>query len=253
MNTNNPETYGLIGRHLGHSFSRGFFTEKFTKENINARYLNFELADISELPGVIRSHDTLRGFNVTVPYKRDIIPFLDAVDKDAAEIGAVNVVRVERDDERTRLVGFNSDIVGFAKSLRPLLTSEHRKALVLGTGGASLAVVAALRKLGIVPQLVSRTSRKGVLGYVDIDSSIMASHQVVVNCTPLGMWPNVDTCPEIPYNALDSRHLCFDLTYNPEKTLFLQKAEQQGAVIKNGLEMLHLQAIESWRIWNIFQ
>lgn len=248
----NKELYGLIGYPLGHSFSQDFFNRKFADENINAEYVNFEIASIDELPEIIRTHPDLYGFNVTIPYKQAVIPFLDEIDADADRIGAVNVVRVRRDaGGRTRLKGFNSDVIGFTDSISPLLTSHtHSQALVLGTGGASHAVTAGLASLGISSTLVSRTARPGILTYGDLDAQTMASHTVIVNTTPLGMYPNVDACPDIPYEYLTARHVCFDLLYNPDVTQFMQRCAEHGATVKNGLEMLLLQAFASWEMWH---
>lgn len=248
----NKELYGLIGYPLGHSFSQDFFNRKFADENINAEYINFEIASIDELPEIILTHPDLCGFNVTIPYKQAVIPFLDEIDADADRIGAVNVVRVRRDaNGRIRLKGFNSDVIGFTDSISPLLTSHtHTQALVLGTGGASHAVTAGLASLGISSALVSRTARPGILTYGDLDAQTMASHTVIVNTTPLGMYPNVDACPDIPYEYLTARHVCFDLLYNPDVTQFMQRCAEHGATVKNGLEMLLLQAFASWEMWH---
>lgn len=245
------QLYGLIGRKLGHSFSAAFFTEKFSREGIDAEYRNFELPDIMSIVGIINSEPGLRGFNVTIPYKEQIIPYLHHIDSSAAIVGAVNVVKVIRDiDGNATLHGYNSDIVGFEQSLRPLLKEYHRKALVLGSGGASKAVMYVLRKLGIEATIVSRTAGVDRLTYSDINASTIADNTLIVNTTPLGMFPNVNSCPPIPYEAATSRHLFYDLTYNPADTLFLRRAARHGAAFKNGEEMLILQAIESWRIWH---
>lgn len=238
--------YGLVGYPLGHSFSRNFFSEKFTREGLDCEYLNFEIPSIDKIEGVVATPN-LRGFNVTIPYKQQIIPYLDEIDSVAAEIGAVNVVKVL---EGGKLKGFNSDIVGFRESIKPLLNGSHKKALVLGTGGASRAVVAGLKQLGIEPTLVSRKPGENILGYSDLTPEVMAEHTVIVNTTPLGMYPAVDNAPDIPYRELTQSHVCFDLVYNPEITKFMDLSRLRGAIIKNGLEMLHLQAIESWRIWS---
>ncbi len=244
------ELYGLVGKRLGHSFSRDYFNDKFTSEGIDAEYVNFELDTIDELPAMLASNTTLQGFNVTIPYKQDVMRFLDEIDSEAELIGAVNVVRVSRDGGKLHLKGFNSDVVGFTNSIRPLITSLHKRALVLGTGGASRAIVRGLSLLGIDVQLVSRASREGVITYDELTPEVMSSHTVIVNTTPLGMYPNIDACPPIPYDLLTTEHLCYDLVYNPEVTKFMCESESRGAITKNGLEMLLLQAFESWVMWN---
>ena len=243
--------YGLIGHPLGHSFSRRFFTEKFDREGIDAEYLNFDLESIDLLPQILAEHPDLQGLNVTIPYKQAVIPYLDELSDEARAIGAVNVVRIARSSTRTILKGFNSDIIGFMDSIRPLLKPHHRKALVLGTGGASKAICCGLEKLGLEWRYVSRrASSPSVLTYAEITPSILAEFTVIVNCTPLGMSPRLDSCPELPYRALTPDHLLYDLVYNPEETLFMHQGRRQGATVKNGLEMLHLQALASWKFWN---
>lgn len=247
------KVYGLIGYPLGHSFSRGFFTDKFSAEGINARYENFELPSI-ELVSEVWPVDGLAGLNVTIPYKERIIPYLDGLSDEAAAIGAVNVIRIERDPSSpaaVRRIGYNSDVVGFRESIRPLIGSGHKRALVLGTGGASKAVCHGLATLGVEPVRVSRDPSRGDLTYDALTPGIMASHTVIVNTTPVGMYPHVDECPDIPYSLLTPDHLCYDLVYNPDVTTFLRQAARHGAVTKNGAEMLRLQAIEAWRIWNM--
>ncbi len=241
------EQYGLIGYPLGHSFSRRFFNEEFFPEHgIEAEYLNFEIPEAEGLLEVVRTHPLLRGLNCTIPHKQAIIPLLDEISPEAREIGAVNVIRI-RDG---RLKGFNSDIIGFMDSLRPLLRPHHRRALVLGSGGASKAVWAGLLRLGLEPMQVSRKAGDGVLSYEMLTPEVMADCTVVVNCSPVGMFPHVDKCPAIPYELLSGRHLLYDLVYNPLDTLFMQRGRERGATVKNGLEMLRLQALASWKFWH---
>ena len=240
------QTYGLIGYPLGHSFSRRFFSEKFEAEGIDAQYLNFEIDSIERLPEVLTT-EGLRGFNVTIPYKQQIIRYLSEISDEAREIGAVNVVKILPNG---KLSGYNTDIIGFTESLRPMLRGTEKRALILGTGGASKAVFVGLKKMGIEPTYVSRSPREGQLSYADLTPELMAEYQVIVNATPLGMWPKTDAAPEIPYVSLTPNHVCFDLVYNPEQTKFMELAAGHGARVKNGLEMLHLQAIAAWKIWN---
>ncbi len=239
-------TYGLIGYPLGHSFSRKFFTEKFEKEGIDAQYLNFEIPSIEEFPEIIKNNPELRGLNVTIPYKQQVMQYLHNISEEASAIGAVNVVRV-RDGH---LTGFNSDVIGFVNSIRPLLKPHHKKALILGTGGASKAIHYGLeKKLGMETLFVSRTAREGMITYDDITPETLQAYHVIVNCSPVGMYPHVDECPALPYEAMNENNLLYDLVYNPLKTLFMKKGAEQGATVKNGLEMLHLQAIASWQFW----
>ena len=243
--------FGLIGYPLGHSFSKNFFNEKFHSENINAEYVNFEIPTIDEFPKVIAANPTLAGLNVTIPYKEKIISYLDELDKDAAAIGAVNVVKFEQNKGKLKLVGYNSDVLGFSQSIEPLLESYHTKALILGTGGASKAVYHGLKQLGLSTLFVSRSKHNGqTITYSELTPELMDEYKVVVNCTPVGMYPQADKCPEIPYECLTPKHLLYDLLYNPDTTLFMKKGEEQGAVVKNGLEMLLLQAFGAWDIWN---
>ena len=234
--------YGIIGYPLLHSFSAKYFNEKFAKEAICAEYSLYPV-QMEDLRLKIEDLlDSLDGFNVTLPYKQAVIPFLDRLDETAQAIGAVNVVH--------RRVGYNTDCIGFMESIRPLLREYDRKALVLGTGGASKAACYGLKKLGITPTLVSRTPKEGQLGYKDLTDAVMAEHTIIVNCTPLGMLPDIDSCPDIPYEMLSARHLLFDCVYNPEETLFLSRGKAQGATIRNGIEMLIGQAQAAWKIWN---
>ena len=246
-------TYGLIGYPLGHSFSRKFFTEKFAKEGIDAQYLNFEIPSIEEFPNIIKNNPTLKGLNVTIPYKQQVMQYLDDISEEAKAIGAVNVVKCQLSTVNCQLhlTGYNSDVIGFVESIKPLLKPHHKKALILGTGGASKAIRYGLeKKLGMKTLFVSRSAREGVITYEDITPEVLREYEVIVNCSPVGMYPNVDECPALPYEAMSERHLLYDLVYNPLETLFMKRGAEQGATVKNGLEMLHLQAIASWEFWN---
>ena len=246
------KTFGLVGYPLGHSFSQDYFTKKFAAENIDAQYLNFQIEDIALFPEKVLTVDGLSGLNVTIPYKQKVMQYLDEIDETAQKVGAVNVVKIIRDGSKMRLRGCNSDVVGFENSLRPLLKPCHTQAFILGTGGASKAVRYVLEKLNIRYQFVSRNADadNNILSYQQLTDELVESHKLIVNCTPLGMSPKIDACPDIPYQAIGAEHLCFDLIYNPEETLFLKKAKQQGATIKNGLDMLIGQAVRAWEIWN---
>ena len=243
--------FGIIGYPLAQSASPAFFNAKFAAEGIDAEYIPFEIESIDELPRIIEENPELCGFNVTIPYKQQVMKYLAGISDEASKINAVNVVKVERDENgKALLYGFNSDVIGFSRSIEPL-TDGASKALVLGTGGASKAISYALKSLGIEPQYVSRTASGNAIAYSDINDEIMASHTVVVNCTPLGMVGHgVDRCPDIPYDMLGEKHLLYDIVYNPENTLFLQKGAAQGARTKSGYEMWYLQALASWEIWN---
>jgi shikimate dehydrogenase len=242
--------FGLIGYPLGHSFSEKFFTEKFQKENIHACYKLFPIENIQLFHEILEKNPTIEGLNVTIPYKEQIVPYLDELDKTAAEIGAVNVIKIKKDVNQVKLIGYNSDIIGFEQSIRPLLTEHHKKALILGTGGASKGVAYVLKKLNIDYTFVSRNKNVDCFTYEELNKEIINSHTLIVNCSPIGTYPNTQVCPNIPYEGLSKQHLLYDLIYNPEKTLFLKKGEMEGATIKNGLEMLHKQAISAWEIWN---
>lgn len=246
------QKYGLVGYPLSHSFSKRFFTELFSNNAIDAEYLNFEISDLTLLPGIIRKHPELKGFNVTIPHKGAIIPYLDHCDEKAAAIQAVNTVKIRRTGEKIELTGYNTDLIGFRDSLLPLLKPHHKKALVLGTGGASKAIMAVLKELAIETLLVSREGRNGIsIAYAQLNCELLEEHTIIVNTTPLGTYPKTDGFPEIPYTCLTDKHLLFDLVYNPAVTQFLQKGAERGAAIKNGLEMLELQAMAAWRIWEI--
>lgn len=244
--------YGLIGYPLGHSFSKNFFNEKFLSENIDAEYVNFEIPTIEAFPKIIQMNPNLSGLNVTIPYKEQIIPYLDELDKDAAAIGAVNVIKPVHDAKgRIKLIGYNSDIIGFTRSIESLLEPHHHKALILGTGGASKAIHHGLLQLGLETTFVSRSPKNSsTIAYTDLTPEIMDEYKVIVNCTPVGMYPRADECPDIPYHLLTPKHLLYDLLYNPSTTLFMKKGAENGAIVKNGLEMLLLQAFAAWDIWN---
>ena len=244
--------FGIIGYPLAQSASPAFFNGKFADEGIDARYIPFEIESIEELPRILEENPELCGFNVTIPYKIDVMRYLESMSDEAREIDAVNVVKVTRDAEgKPRLAGHNSDVIGFTRSLKPLVEGKHSKALILGTGGVSKAVACSLRRLGIEFMFVSRKAGTGAIAYSDITKEIMESHTLIVNCTPLGMTGHgVDLCPDIPYPMLSDRHLLYDVVYNPEETLFLRKGAEQGAATKSGYEMWYLQALASWEIWN---
>ena len=244
------DKYGLIGYPLGHSFSVSYHNQRFADEGINAKYINFEIPSIDELPEVLGSNPELKGLNVTIPYKEKVIEFLDYISPEARAIGAVNVIRVIHEGKNIKLKGYNSDVIGFTQSIEPMLESHHKQALVLGTGGASKAVAYGLKSLGVEPVFVSRYERPGTIQYDSITPEVVHEYPVIVNCTPLGMFPKIDTCPQLPYEALDDKNILYDLIYNPDETLFMRLGARQGAAVKNGLEMLLLQAFASWEFWN---
>ena len=243
--------YGLIGISLGHSFSKDYFNKKFSSEGIDAEYINFEIKDIKELENVLHENSDLCGLNVTLPYKMDVIPLLDSITENARNIGAVNVIKFNKGRfGKLHLEGHNSDITGFKQSIEPILGKTHHKALILGTGGASKAIFHGLKQLGIDPVYVSRVQENSCFTYDDLTQKTIEDYTVIVNATPLGMFPKTDTCPDIPYEYLTTNHILYDLIYNPDETLFMKKGKEYGAVVKNGLEMLLLQAFISWEIWN---
>ena len=241
--------YGLIGFPLGHSFSKRYFTDKFEREGVVAQYELYPLEKIEDFEA-LKLNEELCGVNVTIPYKEQIFKYLDEVDETAAQIGAVNVVRFDRSEGRLKLIGYNSDAIGFEESIRPLLLSCHKKALILGTGGASKAIAYSLRKMGLQIQFVSRTAKQGVLSYEMLNAELMSDYLVIVNASPVGTFPKVEECPNIPYSLLTPRHLLFDAVYNPAETLFLKKGREMGATGINGEAMLIGQAEAAWRIWN---
>lgn len=244
------DIYGLLGYPLSHSFSRDFFNQKFRDESIDAEYVNFEIPSIDYFPEILSSNENLHGLNVTIPYKEKIISYMDSLSEEAAHIGAVNVVRIDRIKGKTILKGFNSDVIGFTRSIKPKLTPERSHALVMGTGGASKAVCYGLKLLGLQVCHVSRTPRQGMISYAALTADVISRFKVIVNCTPLGMYPNTEECPDIPYQYLTPAHLLYDLVYNPDTTQFLQRGRDQGADTKNGLEMLLLQAEAGWKLWH---
>lgn len=246
--------YGLIGYPLVHSFSLDFFNQKFVAEDIDAQYINFEIEDLGLLMEIIAEYPNLNGLNVTAPYKEAVIPYLDSLDDDAREIGAVNVIRFIRDKKTGDLIelrGYNSDVLGFARTLDDVLTPQRTSAMVLGTGGAAKAVSAALRKYNVDVQLVSRRKSEHTVVYEEITRAMVAAQKLIVNATPLGKYPDDHLCPDFPYRFLTQEHMCYDLIYNPEETLFMKNSARYGAETKNGLEMLLLQAFDSYEIWNI--
>ena len=241
-------TFGLIGYPLSHSFSQKYFTEKFEKENISdCEFRNFPLENLDDFSQLLKNNSALCGLSVTIPYKQRIIKYLAEVDDVAKQVGAVNCIRVGN-----KLSGHNTDVFGFEKSLTPLLKPHHRNALILGTGGAANAVAFVLRKLSIKFLFVTRSRmvESNSITYEALTPEVFSEHTLIINTTPLGMFPNVNECPPIPYELLSGKHLLYDLVYNPEETLFLRKGKEKGAQIKNGLEMLHLQAEKAWEIWN---
>lgn len=241
--------FGLLGKDISYSFSRGYFSDKFKKLDLdNHSYVNFDLPSMQQFPLIFEKETDLFGMNVTIPYKEAVIPFLDEIDSKAQEIGAVNTIKI---NQNGTLKGFNTDVFGFENSLMPFVKKHHKRALILGTGGASKAIAYALTKNNIEFLFVSRKPKnKNEISYDDLTEKIMNEHHIIINSTPLGTSPNTDKYPLIPFQYLSDKHLLYDLIYNPEVTTFLSKGKKQGATIKNGSEMLVLQAEESWRIWN---
>lgn len=240
--------FGLVGRNIGYSFSKKYFTEKFQKQELkNFHYENFDMQSIEELPVVIGNTKGLRGLNVTIPYKEEVIPLLSKLSKTARIIGAVNTIAITKKG----LKGYNTDHYGFKKALKPLLKEHHQRALILGTGGASKAVAYALRSLQIDYDFVSRNATTDTIySYDQLDEAIFGEYQIIINTTPLGTFPDTDECPPISYRYFTEKHIAFDLVYNPENTKFMQLAKAHGAVVKNGYEMLVYQAEKAWKIWN---
>ena len=244
--------YRIIGYPLKQSASPAFFNKKFADEGIDAQYIPFEIADIRELPRILSEHPALCGFNVTIPYKLLVTEYLEGMSDEAKAIEAVNVVKVTHDDNGTpHLTGYNSDVIGFTRSIAPLVKNNHTKALILGTGGASKAIAYSLKQLNIDYLHVSRKASDKAIAYNDLTDEIIERHTLIINCTPLGMVGHGENlCPDIPYEKLNETHLLYDVVYNPEETLFLRKGAAQGAKIKSGYEMWYLQALASWEIWN---
>lgn len=240
---------GLLGKNISYSFSRNYFAEKFKKDGISNDfcYDNFDIQSINEFPEVLKNNPDLIGMNVTIPYKQDVIPFLNGLSDNVKEIGAVNTIKISPEG---KLIGHNTDYFGFTESLKPLLKPNHKKALILGTGGAAKAIAYGLKQLGIQFQYVSRQKTNDTVTYDTLSREIFDEYHIIVNCSPLGTSPNIKACPDIPYQYFTSKHIAYDLIYNPDRTTFLAKAQMQGATIKNGYEMLVLQAEKAWEIWN---
>lgn len=240
---------GLLGKNIGYSFSRNYFTDKFKNEGLanDFIYENYDIETIEKLPEILEKTSALIGLNVTIPYKEAVIPFLDGLSEDAKQIGAVNTIQITADGKRT---GHNTDYYGFTESLKPLLQNHHKKALILGTGGAAKAVAFGLGKIGIDSVFVSREAKENTITYHQINADTFADYQIIINCTPLGTSPKTELFPDIPYEYFTPNHIAYDLIYNPEKTEFLKKAEIKKAVIKNGYDMLIFQAEKAWEIWN---
>lgn len=239
---------GLLGKHIDYSFSKHYFKSKFETEQLPFTYENFDIEDISLFPKLLQDNPDIFGLNVTIPYKEEIIPYLDKLDKKAKKIGAVNTITI---NSKGQLKGYNTDCYGFKKSIKPLLKKRHKKALILGTGGASKAIAYTLKKLNIKFDYVSRTSKPGVkFTYEDLTIEDIESYKIIINCSPVGTYPKVNSCPNIPYDGVTNKHILYDLIYNPEQTKFLKLGELQGADTINGLKMLEFQAEKAWRIWN---
>lgn len=239
--------FGLVGRNISYSFSRGYFKKKFNELGLKHHfYENFDLPEISKFPSIFTSTQNIKGLNVTIPYKEEIIPFLDEIDESAQIIGAVNTIKIEKNG----LKGFNTDAYGFQKSLEPYLKKHHKKALILGTGGASKAIAFVLNQLGIEFSFVSRSGKKDGFTYEALNDELIKEHTLIINCSPVGTFPNIEEKPALPYHEIGHHHLLFDLIYNPTKTSFLKAGQANGAAICNGLRMLELQAEKAWEIWN---
>lgn len=241
-------TLGLIGKDISYSFSKAYFSKQFERDNLPFTYENFDLPHISEFKQLLAKNHSIVGFNVTIPYKEEIIPLLDSLDEKAKKIGAVNTITISK---KGLLKGYNTDCYGFEKSLKPLLKSHHKTALILGTGGASKAIAYTLKRLGISFNYVSRTLKPGItFTYKMLTSKILDDYTIIINCTPLGTYPNIESCPDIPYASITNKHLFYDLVYNPSETKFLKLGKNNGAQICNGYNMLQYQAEKAWEIWN---
>lgn len=246
-------TYGLIGYKLGYSFSAGYFTEKFKQLGITDReYVNFELDTIQDFPSIFEQGKEIAGMNCTIPYKQELMQYMDEIDDEAQAVGAVNTVKILNQNGKRILKGYNTDVPGFRNALKPMLSSHHKNALILGTGGASKAIKHVLDQLGVdyLSASIEDTLNEKEIRYADITEEIVSESKIIINATPLGTFPKLDECADIPYEALTNDHVMFDLVYNPEVSLFLQKALDKGAKTQNGLAMLHGQAEASWKIWN---
>jgi shikimate dehydrogenase len=241
--------FGLIGKNISYSFSKDYFSKKFKLEGIdNASYVNFDIQKIEQIKSILESEKNLKGLNVTIPYKETIIPYLDMLNKKAKKIGAVNTIKITK---KGRLIGYNTDSYGFKKSLKPHLKPIHKRALILGTGGASKAIAFTLKQLNIDYQIVTRNpSKKGFITYKSLTEDIIDTHLIIINCTPLGTFPNINDFPSIPYKAISKNHILYDLIYNPKETLFLKKGKTKNAITINGSAMLKFQANKAWEIWN---
>ncbi|PKA83770.1 shikimate dehydrogenase [Ulvibacter sp. MAR_2010_11] len=238
--------YGLVGRNIGYSFSKTFFSVKFEKEKRQDTYHNFDIQSIEELPKIFEQNADLKGLNVTIPYKESVLPYMDRVDKEALKIGAVNTIKLHRDG---RLVGYNTDHYGFAKALANLFPIHKKTALILGNGGAAKAIAYVLDTMDFDYKVVTRDKTDKTITYKDLTREVISSHFLIINCTPLGTFPNVHECPNIPYHYLTDKHLLFDLIYNPRETEFLKKGFAKGARVSNGIKMLEFQAKKAWKIW----
>ena len=239
--------FGLVGKNISYSFSKEYFTNKFQKEgSLDSIYSNFDIKNINDIQAVLINNPLLKGLNVTIPYKESILPFINKLNKKAKDIGAINTIKISK---KGILKGYNTDEYGFRKSIQPYLKKHHKRALILGTGGASKAIAYSLNKLDIKYKYVSR-DKAAKLNYKNLTPELLKEHQIIINCTPLGTFPDINNSPDIPYQALGSKHLLYDLIYNPEETMFLKKGKKQGATIINGKKMLELQAEKAWEIWN---
>lgn len=240
---------GLIGKHISYSFSKAYFTKKFKNENLAFEYENFDIKDVSEFPNILKANKNLVGLNVTIPYKEQVIPFLDSISSTAKKIGAVNTIKISKTG---KLKGYNTDWYGFKKSIKPHLKPQHTKALILGTGGASKAIAYALKKLKIKFDFVSRTANENArFSYSELTDAIINSYPIIINSTPIGTHPNINNCPNIPYARITSKHLLYDLVYNPSETKFLAYGKAKGATTCNGSDMLKYQAEKAWKIWKL--